>query len=153
MGDADADACFSDCKKATEMVFDHSVGDTVCLECGSVLESHSINKTLEWRTFANESVDNDPVRVGGPTNPFLTDGGLFVVISEPNDVTSDFLSSSLDRWQNRGSTPKKKKRKGPTLGMRGAWPLLQLVGTRRERETDGGSAGVWPLLQTRFHLI
>ncbi|KAI7981812.1 Transcription initiation factor IIB [Camellia lanceoleosa] len=42
---------------------------------GLVLESHSIDETFEWRTFANESRDNDPVRVGGPTNPLLTDGG------------------------------------------------------------------------------
>ncbi|KAK2966738.1 hypothetical protein RJ640_001062 [Escallonia rubra] len=100
-----ADAYCSDCKRNTEVVFDHSAGDTVCSECGLVLESHSIDETSEWRTFANESGDNDPVRVGGPTNPLLTDGGLSTVISKPNGVTSDFLSSSLGRWQNRGSNP------------------------------------------------
>ncbi|CAL5430985.1 unnamed protein product [Camellia sinensis] len=99
------DVYCSDCKRATEVVFDHSAGDTVCSECGLVLESHSIDETSEWRTFANESGDNDPVRVGGPTNPLLTDGGLSTVISKPNGVTSDFLSSSLGRWQNRGSNP------------------------------------------------
>lgn len=99
------DAYCSDCKKSTEVVFDHSAGDTVCSECGLVLESHSIDETSEWRTFANESGDNDPVRVGGPTNPLLSDGGLSTVISQPNGTTSDFLSSSLGRWQNRGSNP------------------------------------------------
>ncbi|KAF3794687.1 Transcription initiation factor IIB [Nymphaea thermarum] len=94
-----------DCKKHTEVVFDHSAGDTVCSECGLVLEAHCIDETSEWRTFANESGDNDPVRVGGPTNPLLTDGGLSTVISKPNGVQSDFLSSSLGRWQNRGSNP------------------------------------------------
>ncbi|KAI7998301.1 Transcription initiation factor IIB-2 [Camellia lanceoleosa] len=86
-----------------EVVFDHSAGDTVCSECGLMLESHSINETFEWKTFANESGSNDPVRVGGPTNPLLTDGGLFAVFSKPNDVTSNFLSSSLGCWQNRSS--------------------------------------------------
>ncbi|CAH1418420.1 unnamed protein product [Lactuca virosa] len=100
-----ADAYCSDCRKSTEVVFDHSAGDTVCSECGLVLESHSIDETSEWRTFANESGDNDPVRVGGPTNVLLNDGGLSTVISKPNGVTSDFLSSSLGRWQNRGSNP------------------------------------------------
>lgn len=100
-----ADAYCSDCKKSTEVVFDHSAGDTVCSECGLVLESHSIDETSEWRTFANESGDNDPVRVGGPSNPLLTDGGLSTVISKPNGTTSDFLTSSLGRWQNRGSNP------------------------------------------------
>ncbi|WZZ42193.1 hypothetical protein YC2023_038452 [Brassica napus] len=100
-----SDAFCSDCKKHTEVVFDHSAGDTVCSECGLVLESHSIDETSEWRTFANESGDNDPVRVGGPTNPLLADGGLTTVISKPNGSSGDFLSSSLGRWQNRGSNP------------------------------------------------
>ncbi|KAL9237956.1 hypothetical protein vseg_012444 [Gypsophila vaccaria] len=99
------DAFCSDCKKHTEVVFDHSAGDTVCSECGLVLESHSIDETSEWRTFANESNDNDPVRVGGPSNPLLTDGGLSTVISKPNGTTGDYLSSSLGRWQNRGANP------------------------------------------------
>ncbi|KAL5719966.1 Transcription initiation factor IIB-2 [Ranunculus cassubicifolius] len=99
------DAYCTDCKKNTEVVFDHSAGDTVCSECGLVLEAHSIDETSEWRTFANESGDNDPVRVGGPSNPLLTDGGLTTIISKPNGSTGDFLSSSLGRWQNRGSNP------------------------------------------------
>ena len=71
-----SDAYCSDCKRQTEVVFDYSAGDTVCSECGLVLESHSIDETSDWRTFANESEDNDPVRVGGSTNPLLADGGL-----------------------------------------------------------------------------
>ncbi|KAG1354079.1 putative Transcription initiation factor IIB [Cocos nucifera] len=99
------DAFCPDCKRSTEVVFDHSAGDTVCSECGLVLEAHAIDETSEWRTFANESADNDPVRVGGPSNPLLTDGGLSTVISKPNGAQGDFLSSSLGRWQNRGSNP------------------------------------------------
>ncbi|KAL9331562.1 hypothetical protein ACSQ67_001172 [Phaseolus vulgaris] len=100
-----SDVFCSDCKRQTEVVFDHSAGDTVCSECGLVLESHSIDETSEWRTFANESGDNDPVRVGGPTNPLLTDGGLSTVIAKPNGASGEFLTSSLGRWQNRGSNP------------------------------------------------
>lgn len=100
-----ADSFCPDCKRPTEVVFDHSAGDTVCSECGLVLEAHSIDETSEWRTFANESADNDPVRVGGPSNPLLADGGLSTVISRPNGASGDFLSSSLGRWQNRGSNP------------------------------------------------
>ncbi|KHN07351.1 Transcription initiation factor IIB-2 [Glycine soja] len=85
----------SDCKRQTEVVFDHSAGDTVCSECGLVLESHSIDETSEWRTFANESGDNDPVRVGGPTNPLL-------VIAKPNGGSGEFLSSSVGRCPDRG---------------------------------------------------
>ncbi|KAL2343999.1 hypothetical protein Fmac_005284 [Flemingia macrophylla] len=69
----------SDCKRQTEVVFDHSGGDT--------------------------SGDNDPIRVDGPTNPLITDGGLSTVITKPNDGSGEFLSSSLGRCQNRGSNP------------------------------------------------
>jgi transcription initiation factor TFIIB len=100
-----SDSFCPDCKKHTEVAFDHSAGDMVCTECGLVLEAHSVDETSEWRTFANESNDNDPVRVGGPTNPLLTDGGLSTVIAKPNGAQGDFLSSSLGRWQNRGSNP------------------------------------------------
>ncbi|KAJ0971019.1 hypothetical protein J5N97_018978 [Dioscorea zingiberensis] len=102
-----ADSYCPDCKRSTEVVFDHSAGDTVCSECGLVLEAHSIDETSEWRTFANESADNDPVRVGGPSNPLLADGGLStVVISRPSGTNSDSLpSSSLGRWQSRSSNP------------------------------------------------
>ncbi|KAL2322251.1 hypothetical protein Fmac_026630 [Flemingia macrophylla] len=80
------EAFCSDCKRQTEVVFDHSGGDTVCSECSL-------------------SGDNDPVRVDGPTNPLITDGGLSTVITKPNDGSGEFLSSSLGRWQNRGSNP------------------------------------------------
>ncbi|GMH29534.1 hypothetical protein Nepgr_031377 [Nepenthes gracilis] len=43
----------------------YSAGDTACSECGLVLESHSIDETSGWRTFANESNDNYLVRVAG----------------------------------------------------------------------------------------
>ncbi|KAI8020801.1 Transcription initiation factor IIB [Camellia lanceoleosa] len=45
---------YSDCKRATVVVFDHSAGDIVYSECGLMLESHSIDETSEWRTFAND---------------------------------------------------------------------------------------------------
>ncbi|KAG7549440.1 Dual specificity phosphatase catalytic domain [Arabidopsis thaliana x Arabidopsis arenosa] len=63
--------------------------------CGLVVVSHSIDETFEWRTFVNESGNNDPVRVGGPTYPLLADGGLTTVISNPNGSSGEFLSSSL----------------------------------------------------------
>ncbi|KAL2340307.1 hypothetical protein Fmac_008247 [Flemingia macrophylla] len=100
-----SDVFCSDCKRQTKVVFDHSGGDTVCSEYGLVLESHSIDETSEWRIFANESSDNDPVHVGDPTNPLLTDSGLSTVIAKPNGSSDEFLSSSLGRWQNRSSNP------------------------------------------------
>ncbi|KAL3534373.1 hypothetical protein ACH5RR_002834 [Cinchona calisaya] len=97
------DTYCTDCKRNTEVVCDHAAGDTVCSECGLVLESRSIDETSEWRTFADESGDHDPVRVGGPVNPLLGDSGLSTVISKgPNGSNGD---SSLARLQNRGGDP------------------------------------------------
>ncbi|KAF8104626.1 hypothetical protein N665_0170s0002 [Sinapis alba] len=98
-----SDAYCTDCKKETELVVDHSAGDTLCSECGLVLESHSIDETSEWRTFANESSNSDPNRVGGPTNPLLADSALTTVIAKTNGSSGDFLSNSLGRWQNRNA--------------------------------------------------
>lgn len=102
-----ADSYCPDCKRLTEIVFDHSAGDTICSECGLVLEAHSVDETSEWRTFANESSDHDPNRVGGPVNPLLADGGLALStsISKTNAASSDLLSGSLAKWQSRGANP------------------------------------------------
>ncbi|XP_031107419.1 transcription initiation factor IIB-2-like [Ipomoea triloba] len=94
-----ADSYCSDCKKNTEVVFDHAAGDTVCSECGLVLESRSIDETSEWRTFADDSGDHDPNRVGGPVNPLLGDLGLSTVISKGPNSNGD---ASVARLQNRG---------------------------------------------------
>uniref|UniRef100_A0A6N2N8E1 TFIIB-type domain-containing protein n=1 Tax=Salix viminalis TaxID=40686 RepID=A0A6N2N8E1_SALVM len=91
------DAFCSDCNRYTEVVSDHSAGDTVCSECGLVLESHSIDEKSEWRIFANESGDNDPVRVGGPTNPLLTD-----VLEDDSSIHHVTVEKN---GMNRGSNP------------------------------------------------
>ncbi|KAI3952937.1 hypothetical protein MKX01_028629 [Papaver californicum] len=91
----------SDCKRFTEVVSDHSAGDTICSECGLVLEAYSIDETSEWRTFANESVDNDPHRVGEKSNPLLSNNGLTTMISIPKGGQN---RSSIGRSHNI-STP------------------------------------------------
>ncbi|KAH9775871.1 transcription initiation factor IIB-2 [Citrus sinensis] len=101
-----ADSYCADCKRLTEVVFDHSAGDTICSECGLVLEAYSVDETSEWRIFANESSDHDPVRVGGPLNPLLSDGGLSTVIAKPTaGGSTELLSGSLGKLQARGSHP------------------------------------------------
>nr|GMD84380.1 peptidyl-prolyl cis-trans isomerase FKBP62-like [Ipomoea batatas] len=97
-----ADSYCSDCKKNTEVVFDHAAGDTVCSECGLVLESRSIDETSEWRTFADDSGDHDPNHVGGPVNPLLGDVGLSTVISKGPNSNGD---ASVALLQNRGGDP------------------------------------------------
>lgn len=102
----DEETCF-DCKKPTIMVVDHSSGDTICSECGLVLEDHIIEYSQEWRNFASDDnrSDRDPNRVGGPTNPLLRSSDLATVIEKPRENTSSFVSkdeiSTLYRAQNQ----------------------------------------------------
>ncbi|RZC47419.1 hypothetical protein C5167_040358 [Papaver somniferum] len=91
------DTFFSDCKRNTAVVFDHSAGDTICSECGLVLEAHSIDETSEWRTFANETTENDPHRVGEKSKHLLTNSGLTTMISMPNGGAN---RSSTARFRN-----------------------------------------------------
>eukprot|EP00897_Mesotaenium_endlicherianum_P010130 jgi/Mesen1/9145/ME000580S08479 len=89
-----------ECKTFTELVNDHAAGDLICKECGLVVEQHSIDETSEWRTFSNESANNDPVRVGGPSNPLLTDGGLVTVIAAGKGGE---MPGNVRGWQSRGA--------------------------------------------------
>lgn len=94
-----------ECKKVTAFVSDHSAGDTICTECGLVVEARVIDETSEWRTFSSgDTTRDDPNRVGGPTNELLSDGGMGTIISK--SVTGgDFTGMNLSRWQNRTSNP------------------------------------------------
>ncbi|KAM3370577.1 hypothetical protein ACQJBY_018107 [Aegilops geniculata] len=40
-----------DCNISTVIVFDRATGDTICSECGLVLDSHYIDEEDDWRTF------------------------------------------------------------------------------------------------------
>ncbi|EEF52094.1 transcription initiation factor iib, putative [Ricinus communis] len=86
-----ADSYCTDCMRVTEIVMDHSAGDTICAECG-------------LRTSANQSSDHGPNRVGAPVNPLLANGGLTTVISKTTKSNALF-SASLGKWPNRASDP------------------------------------------------
>ncbi|KAI3878279.1 hypothetical protein MKX03_017962 [Papaver bracteatum] len=95
------------CKKSTIVVFDRSAGDMICSECGLVLESHYIDDTAEWRIFVDDyAIDNDSVRVGEQSNPYLADGGLSTVISKLNGKSGggSFMSFGR-RFKNRCLKP------------------------------------------------
>ncbi|CAA6673493.1 unnamed protein product [Spirodela intermedia] len=93
-----------DCKKSTEVVFDHSAGTrcaTMRAGAGGALHRRDL-RVADLR----ERVRRQRSRAcRGPSNPLLTDGGLSTVISKPNGAQGEFLSSSLGRWQNRGANP------------------------------------------------
>ncbi|KAL6131194.1 hypothetical protein ACLB2K_069570 [Fragaria x ananassa] len=88
---SDTDQYCKDCNRTTLTILDHRQGDTICSECGLVLEAHFVDTTAEWRVFANSENDNDPQRTGDPVNPLLHNGGLGTIISETkkNNNTCD----------------------------------------------------------------
>ncbi|KAM7524497.1 hypothetical protein LguiA_014399 [Lonicera macranthoides] len=94
----------TDCRRETEVVYDHKSGDTVCSECGLVLEARSIDEHSEWRTFADSTDDRDPTRVGSPVNPLLSHGGLSTIISRDNGGGGKG-EAFLNRLQCRGTDP------------------------------------------------
>ncbi|XP_078166643.1 transcription initiation factor IIB-2-like [Carex rostrata] len=130
----DSDEYCTDCKRETMVVFDHSAGDTICSECGLVLEARSIDETSEWRTFANESSDNDPIRVGGPINPLLSNGGLSTVIAKSSGARSDQRYSQLGRLQNRVSSDERLIQAFGKVGTMAE--RLSLVNTIKDRANE-----------------
>ncbi|KQK05065.1 transcription initiation factor IIB-2 [Brachypodium distachyon] len=76
---ADERVYCTDCHRATEVVLDHGTGDTICTDCGMVLDEHYIDEGQEWRVFGDDSAggeDRDPCRVGSAGDPFLRGDGL-----------------------------------------------------------------------------
>ncbi|CAK7355695.1 unnamed protein product [Dovyalis caffra] len=91
-----------ECKSYTSTVLDHGSGDTICSDCGLVLESHYIDEITEWRTFADDNNDTDPNRVGEAANPLLSQGNLTTLISKPMGTKGDLV---ISKWQTRVSNP------------------------------------------------
>ncbi|PRQ53386.1 putative transcription factor TFIIB [Rosa chinensis] len=95
---SDTDQYCKDCKRITQTVLDHRQGDTICSECGLVLEAYFVDTTAEWRTFADTENDHDPQRTGDAVNPLLHNGGLGTMISDAkNNVVGSNQSRSLGR--------------------------------------------------------
>ncbi|KAL9286342.1 putative transcription factor TFIIB, Cyclin-like superfamily [Arabidopsis thaliana] len=72
-----------ECKRPTETVVNYKNGDTICIECGHVIENNFIDE-----------LD------GAPTNPNLKSGHLPTIIFKPNGRSSS-LASKLRRTQNQ----------------------------------------------------
>jgi len=59
--------------------------ETVCTECGLVVEEHAIDPGPEWRSFADE--DTDPERTGAPLTRSRHDRGLSTEIGHSKRLT------------------------------------------------------------------
>jgi transcription initiation factor TFIIB len=100
-----------------KLVSDEEHGETVCGECGLVVEEDEIDPGPEWRAFDSSERDNKS-RVGAPTTNMMHDKGLSTNIGwQDKDAYGNSLSSSqrekmqrLRTWNERFRTRDSKER-------------------------------------------
>ena len=99
------------------VVADESRGETVCADCGLVIDEDSIDRGPEWRAFDSAERDRKS-RVGAPTTNLMHDKGLSTNIGWQNkDAYGNALSSRqreqmqrLRTWNERFRTRDSKER-------------------------------------------
>ena len=96
---------------------DETHGETICGNCGLVVEEDDIDRGPEWRAFNSTEKDNKS-RVGAPTTNMMHDKGLSTNIGwQDKDAYGNSLSSSqrqkmqrLRKWNERFRTRNSKER-------------------------------------------
>ena len=96
---------------------DEARGETVCAECGLVVEEDEIDPGPEWRAFDSREKD-EKSRVGAPTTHMMHDKGLSTNIGwQDKDAYGNSLSSRqrekmqrLRTWNERFRTRDSKER-------------------------------------------
>lgn len=103
-----------ECPACTGSVMKNSV-ETVCVECGLVIEEHPIDRGPEWRSF--DSQESSRERTGAPLTPARHDRGLSTEIGYRTDARGNTLSARkrqrlnrLRREHSRGQWRSKKER-------------------------------------------
>ena len=110
----EAEAC-PEC--AGDLVVDEERGETVCGDCGLVVETDEIDRGPEWRAFDSAEKD-EKSRVGAPTTNMMHDKGLSTNIDwRDQDAYGNSLSSNqrqkmqrLRKWNERFRTRDSKER-------------------------------------------
>ncbi|WP_435195679.1 transcription initiation factor IIB [Natronomonas sp. EA1] len=96
---------------------DSEHGETVCLDCGLVVDEDSIDRGPEWRAFDSREKDKKS-RVGAPTTNMMHDKGLSTNIDwRDKDAYGNSLNSNqrqkmqrLRKWNERFRTRDSKER-------------------------------------------
>ena len=99
------------------IVADEARGETVCSDCGLIIDEDSIDRGPEWRAFDSAERDQKS-RVGAPTTNLMHDKGLSTNIGWQNkDAYGNSLSSNqrqkmqrLRTWNERFRTRDSKER-------------------------------------------
>ncbi|WP_440991238.1 transcription initiation factor IIB [Haloarchaeobius baliensis] len=106
------------CPECTgQLIDDDEHGETVCADCGLVVEEDSVDRGPEWRAFDAAEKDSKS-RVGAPTTKMMHDDGLSTNIGWQNkDAYGRQLSSNqrqkmqrLRTWNERFRTRDSKER-------------------------------------------
>ena len=100
-----------------QLATDEERGETVCSDCGLVVEEDSIDRGPEWRAFDSKEKD-EKSRVGAPTTKMMHDKGLSTNIGwQDKDAYGKTLSSRqrekmqrLRTWNERFRTRDSKER-------------------------------------------
>ncbi|WP_435347270.1 transcription initiation factor IIB [Haloarchaeobius sp. HRN-SO-5] len=100
-----------------ELHFDAEHGETVCSQCGLVVDDQNIDRGPEWRAFDSAERD-EKSRVGAPTTKMMHDQGLSTNIGwQDKDAYGRSLSSRqrkkmqrLRTWNERFRTRDSKER-------------------------------------------
>ncbi|ERH06214.1 MAG: transcription initiation factor TFIIIB, Brf1 subunit/Transcription initiation factor TFIIB [Halonotius sp. J07HN4] len=100
-----------------QLITDEEHGETVCRECGLVVESDAVDRGPEWRAFDSAERDSKS-RVGAPTTNMMHDKGLSTNIGwQDKDAYGKSLSSNqrqkmqrLRTWNERFRTRDSKER-------------------------------------------
>ena len=99
------------------VVADEERGETVCTECGLVVEEGEIDRGPEWRAFDSQEKD-EKSRVGAPTTNMMHDKGLSTNIDwRDKDAYGNSLDAKqrqkmqrLRKWNERFRTRDSKER-------------------------------------------
>ncbi len=99
------------------VVADDEHGETVCTDCGLVIEEDSVDRGPEWRAFDSKEKD-EKSRVGAPTTNMMHDKGLSTNIDwRDKDAYGNALSGKqrkkmqrLRKWNERFRTRDSKER-------------------------------------------
>jgi transcription initiation factor TFIIB len=100
-----------------KLVSDDEHGETVCEECGLVVEEDSVDRGPEWRAFDSKEKD-EKSRVGAPTTNMMHDKGLSTNIDwRDKDAYGNALGARqrkkmqrLRKWNERFRTRDSKER-------------------------------------------
>ncbi|WP_434522153.1 transcription initiation factor IIB [Halorubrum sp. AS12] len=100
-----------------QLATDTEHGETVCVDCGLVVEEDEIDRGPEWRAFDSKEKDSKS-RVGAPTTNMMDDKGLSTNIGwQDKDAYGKSLSSRqrekmqrLRTWNERFRTRDSKER-------------------------------------------